>query len=96
MLESFTFDTFSNRVGESFRVDADGAARELQLEECTPLGGRALERAPFSLLFLETGAADVLPQRIYPFEHDELGSFEMFIVPISHDADGARYEAVFT
>jgi hypothetical protein len=38
----------------------------------------------------------VLPQRIYPFEHPDLGAFEVFIVPVGADPDGVRYEAVFS
>ena len=60
-----------------------------------PLGGDAGIRPPFSIVFLEP-AAEVLPQAIYRFDHDELGAFELFVVPIARDADGTRYEAVFT
>lgn len=95
MLEGFTVDTFSGRVGEPFRLDADGSRVDLTLVECTPLGGDGGARAPFSLVFLG-GSDEVLPQRIYRFEHDELGAFDLFIVPIARDADGTQYEAVFT
>ncbi|MDX6508976.1 MAG: hypothetical protein QOG81_728, partial [Gaiellaceae bacterium] len=37
-----------------------------------------------------------LPQQIYRFDHDELGTLEIFIVPIGTDEGGVRYEAVFT
>ena len=96
MLEQFTAETFANRVGEVFWVQADPGVLELRLVEVT--GAEAPQasarRAPFSLVFLES-SSDLLPQRIYAFDHDELGSFEIFIVPISQDADGVRYEAVF-
>jgi hypothetical protein len=48
-------------------------------------------RVPFSLEF-QGGPNPPLPQRIYRVEHDELGSLEIFLVPIAAD----RYEAVFT
>ena len=52
-------------------------------------------REPFSLLF--RGPLDVvLPQRIYPLEHPDMGRFELFLVPIGPDAEGMRYEAVFS
>ena len=97
VLEGFTVGTFADRVGEIFRVDTGSAIVELRLVEVSepsqpdPSGART----PFSLIFLEPSGG-VLPQQIYAFEHDELGRFDIFIVPIGRDADGVRYEAVFT
>ncbi len=95
---SFTLDMFSGRVGESFLIrSGDGGGLATQLIEATPVGepARAGGRAPFSLVF--RGRPDVvLPQRIYPIEHNDLGAFELFLVPIGPDEAGMRYEAVFT
>jgi hypothetical protein len=52
-------------------------------------------RLPFSIVFLGP-LEPVLPQRIYRFEHEALGTFELFIVPIGPDESGMRYEAVFS
>ena len=52
-------------------------------------------RLPFSLEFLAP-ASDVLPQAIYRVDHAELGALDLFLVPVARDADGVRYEAVFT
>ena len=42
------------------------------------------------------GGGDVaLPQRTYRMEHAEIGTFEIFLVPIGPDEKGLRYEAVF-
>jgi hypothetical protein len=41
-------------------------------------------------------AEQVLPQTTYRVEHDALGSFDLFLVPLQPDRGGARYEAVFT
>jgi hypothetical protein len=102
MLESFTIETFADRIGERFGIAADDGGLEAELVEATALtalSGKALEtpgdRAPFSLVFLGPGDP-VLPQAIYRFEHDELGAFEIFVVPIGRDETGVRYEAVFT
>jgi hypothetical protein len=96
VLEDFTVETFAPRVGETFRVDTGSATVEMCLTEVTESEGAGPSgRTPFSLVFLDAGG-EVLPQHIYPFEHDELGSFEIFIVPIGQDPDGVRYEAVFT
>lgn len=95
MTEGLTVESFEGRAGEGFRLTADDAELDLTLVECQRLGGAVLEREPFSIVFLGP-QAPVLPQRIYPLEHDELGELEIFLVPIAQDADGTRYEAVFT
>ena len=95
MPDDLTIDSFSGRVGERFGLDDDGASHDLELVECERLGQAALDRVPFSIVFL--GPRDpVLPQRIYSLAHDELGELEVFLVPIAQGADGTRYEAIFT
>ena len=37
----------------------------------------------------------ILPQRIYPMQHDSIGEFDLFLVPIGQDETGTFYEAVF-
>jgi hypothetical protein len=101
-LDTLTVETFQPRVGERFRIrpspDADITA---ELIEARPLGaaGRAAgtppRRVPFSLSF-RTPRTPLLPQRIYEVVHDELGSYEIFLVPIGPDAEGMVYEAIFT
>jgi len=48
----------------------------------------------FSLRF-RGDAAYVFPQRIYPVQHDLIGDFDLFLVPIGRDQSGTTYEAVF-
>lgn len=48
----------------------------------------------FSLLF--NGPANPpLAQRMYGFAHERLGSFDLFIVPVSAAGELRQYEAVF-
>ena len=43
-----------------------------------------------------TGPANpFFPQALYKFEHEKMGEFEMFIVPVGQDQGGFIYEAVF-
>jgi hypothetical protein len=76
-----------------------GAVIELELVEVTAPRQGADPRAdpsgrPFSLLF--RGRADlVLPQRIYSLAHPQLGTLEIFLVPVERDSSGVQYEAVF-
>ena len=99
MLESFTVETFAGRVGEAFRITlADGAAIDTVLVEARTWSGEAAQgrgRVPFALLF-RGPPRPVLPQRIYRMEHADIGAFDLFIVPIGPDAEGMRYEAVFS
>jgi hypothetical protein len=96
MLEDFTIETFAARVGERFRIRFEaGGPAEAELVEVTPVGLPAEGvRTPFSLVFRGPAGASQ-PQRIYRVEHDELGDFELFLVPIAPDDEGPLYEAVF-
>jgi hypothetical protein len=69
---------------------------ELVLVEVRAVGSACGDAEAGSFAILFHGPADpLLPQRTYFFEHDTLGSFELFIVPIGRDQEGCRYEAVF-
>jgi len=48
----------------------------------------------YSITF-RSPADTFIPQGMYRFEHDKLGSFELFIVPIGKDGQGYSYEATF-
>jgi hypothetical protein len=87
-MENFTAETFSPHVHSKFRI-ADGP--EVELDEVRALGTTSDDRrAPFSIVF--TGPQDqTLAQQTYSVEHDELGGFDLFLVPLAP----GRYEAVF-
>lgn len=99
MLETFTVDTFTPHVGKTFRVIVDDQYEMItRLSEVAPWGheeAASRPRVPFSLTFHARPDA-VIPQQIYRVESDELEPFELFLVPIGPDAQGMRYEAVFT
>ena len=87
---------FSKHVNTKFRITDDNPV-ELELTEVKGYLSRESEQAGmerFSAFF--HGPRDrYLAQRIYAVEHDAMGSFELFLVPISLDERGYRYEAVF-
>ncbi len=100
MLESFTLADFTPRLGERFRLGGDVDGRvvlDTELGEATQVGevGSAGGRAPFSLVFRGPHHV-VLQQRIYRVDHAELGTFDLFLVPIGPDRAGMRYQAIFT
>ena len=102
MLETFTVATFAEHLGERFQIYPDSSSSiDMELIEATDLSERSGRtspegrRRPFSIVFRGPGNL-LLPQRIYPMEHDIIGAFELFLVPIGPDAQGLRYEAIFT
>ena len=83
--------TFAGHLNSTFRVRHEPAT-ELELVEV--FDGSTHGHVNFSLLF-RGPHQPLLPQQIYPVEHDALGRFDLFIVPIQRDAHGLRYQAVF-
>ena len=96
-LNDLTLTKFSGLLNGSFCVRPDPSTRvRLKLIAATPKGSSADAGTPesFSLVFM--GPLDrCLPQQMYSFEHDQLGTFDLFIVPIGRDAEGFQYEAIF-
>jgi hypothetical protein len=97
-LDDLTIDDFRDRVGETFSATADGGRTlMLTLDQVDalprPIGDKG--RAPFSLEFHDA-ATDHVPQQTVAVEHADLGSFDLFVVPLGPGAHGMRYEAIFT
>jgi hypothetical protein len=101
MLDTLSRETFQSHVGETFRIAFTDGEIELTLVLATPITAGDPEpdpakRSPFSLLFRGGPPDRFLPQRTYDLEHPELGNLSIFLVPLGPDAEGMRYEAVFT
>ncbi len=96
MMELPTRAAFEQCLGAKFRVDTgSGGMAEFDLVEVRVLRPNAsADGRPFALLF-HGPAAPVLPQKIYPMEHDRLGALDLFVVPVGRDATAVKYEAVF-
>lgn len=108
MLETLTRETFEPLIGEKFTLTLpDERTFDFALVDVVELpaarraGRRAAaapppRRVPFSIYFT---AEPLLPQAMYPMQHDALGKepLRIFIVPIGQaDGGGYEYEAVFT
>jgi hypothetical protein len=92
-----TFESFSAHVNSTFTLSLGESGVDITLTEATRQPVRpypGMMREPFSLIFRSTSPV-VLPQRIYPFKHEAMGKFEMFIVPIAREPTGIVYQAVF-
>ena len=103
-LETLTVGAFQPRVGQTFRIRPRADSEiEAELIEARALGGgpsrapseASQRRTPFSLSF-RTSVTAPLPQSIYEVVHDEMGGYEIFLVPLGPDGKGMVYEAIFT
>ena len=91
---TLTGDAFASQVNTRFRLIAGpDAVMEVELIEFTS-GSKSAQYEAFSLVFQAPVGAP-LEQRIYSLEHESMGAFELFLVPIGKSPDGVRYEAVF-
>jgi hypothetical protein len=98
MPAELTEKEFSKHVKTKFRATLD-AETEIDLELygvksylARPEDQQGMER--FSVFF-RGPTKPFLPQHTYSFSHDAMGAFDLFLVPIQPDGEGARYEAVF-
>ncbi len=98
MLESFTHQTFSGHVGHAFVLHLeDGSSVETRLAQVRPFGKEITPggREAFSLVF-HGPREPALPQLTYRVEHEGIGTFDLFLVPVGPDDALMEYEAVFT
>ena len=93
MIETFTEETFLAYLNTRFRVSANPAdALEVELVKVTSLSPPG--HVQFSIQFQGPGDR-LLPQRTYSIEHEILGRFDLFVVPVGKNDRGFEYEAVF-
>lgn len=96
-LATVSLSTFTALLGEAFQEVgvADGLALTLVAVEALPVSAGPGRAEPFALVF--TGPRQpVRPQGLRTLSHPASGRLDVFLVPTQPDAQGARYEAVFT
>jgi hypothetical protein len=99
MLETFTAATFDERAGAAMAVATSGGVLAVELVEVRHLQRRShppdgVRAEPFALTF--AGPLDPqLTQGTYRVELDDLGAFELFLVPVGPQGDAMHYEATF-
>ena len=91
---SLTQEAFAQNLNTNFRVSGDDSSQfDLELTEVSELK-LVKTQEEFSLVF--RGPLDhFLGQGTRSFEHEKMGQFELFIVPIKQDDKGYYYEAIF-
>jgi hypothetical protein len=94
MTQQLAYAAFLENLGSTFRLEIEGCDPfELELFEVSDLQ-KTPQQEMFSVVF-RCRAGSVLPQRIYRLEHEKMGQFDLFLVPIKKDDQGVHYEAVF-
>jgi len=93
----YTLDQFAPLLGETFEIAADSPLKAVLVEaaDLREVQGHGQRSRQFSLVWRGPPGAR-LEQRIYSVSHPALGVLELFLVSIGPDAEGMRYEAVFT
>ena len=94
MEASLTHEAFSQNANSKFQAQLDeNTPVELELVEVTEL--KVYPRQEEFTLTFRGPLNQFLDQGVRPFRHDQMGEFELFIVPVKQDAEGFYYEAVF-
>jgi hypothetical protein len=97
-LDSLQAADFSRHLGGTFGLRLpSGETLELKLVQvdALPHVPPAPERRQgFSVIF-RSALPGHLPQGIYPLDHEQMGTLELFLVPIGPRDGGMCYEAVF-
>jgi hypothetical protein len=96
MPATLTEAEFSKHVKTKFRIATEQLI-ELELTEVKGYLSKAHEQTGMERFsaFFRGPKNRPLPQQVYSLEHERMGTFELFLVPIGGDDDGFRYEAVF-
>ncbi len=105
MLDQLTSADFAPYLKQTFRIyfaPTECIETELIQVDDLPGGYDDLDegeppprRKPFSLIFRSEQVDSYLPQKIYTVQHEQIGSLDIFLVPIGPDPKGMRYQAIF-
>jgi hypothetical protein len=94
-IATLTVNDFEPHLDAVFEMEAPGGPVPLKLAKTECYGQAIREGGAFSLLFVAP-AGPWLPQAIYPVRHPELGTMEIFLVPVGPVSGGNGYHAAFT
>lgn len=97
MTELLTHESFEPHCGTVFGIAVNDQRDELTLSDVQVMPEvKGYRRRPFTLIF--TGARNdaVFDGHLYPLEHPEMGTVEIFLAPLARNQDGTfQYQAVF-
>jgi hypothetical protein len=94
MSEQLKIDDFSKHLNTKFQIyRTDDEIFEAELVGVYELRNDDVLQT-FAVEFLLSNEFGV-EQKIYKIEHPELGTMELFIVPVGKNESGIRFEAIF-
>ena len=94
MAAALTHEEFSSHLNTKFRIHVNETqAIEAELTDVSELLASPRQER-FAIVF-RTSNETFLGQGMRRFEHDQMETFDLFLVPIAQDEAGTRYEAVF-
>ena len=97
MSMNLTEEEFAKHLGTAFQIslsDRDVTLRLVEVKSYVPKENEQGGMERFSVFF--DGPGEIrLPQQTFRMHHERMGEFDLFLVPVSGDASGFRYEAVF-
>lgn len=95
MLDKIESSVFSALTGQRLRLAWRDGATEIELAAVNELPGDSPRSVkPFSLT-LRSRERWVGPQGVYALDVPGLGTLQLFVVPITPDAEGTNYEVIF-
>ncbi|MEA2840974.1 MAG: hypothetical protein QOF41_2304 [Methylobacteriaceae bacterium] len=92
---TITADEFEARREGTFQLQLRDGELPLKLHAVQRLGQSQRAGGAFSLIFVASPGR-FLPQATYTLVHAEMGTLQLFLVPIGPTEAGNGYEAVFT
>jgi hypothetical protein len=94
MLDRLTKAMFAENLETIFQLQLTPTQTiELKLVELRE--GRSTPRQEQFALLFQGSRATPFWQGLWPIQHEQLGQFDLFLVPVMHDQEGIYYEAVF-
>jgi hypothetical protein len=88
-------DDFEPHLNQTFALSHPEGDLDMTLVEVSRRGQSTRDGGAFALLW-EAPREPLLPQGIYQFSRAEMGSFDMFIVPVGQFETCTQYEAVYS
>jgi hypothetical protein len=93
-LATLRIDDFAPHLNADFEMQSPAGPVPLKLAEAVAGGQSERAGGAFSLVFVAP-TGPWLPQAIYPVRHPDLGTMEIFLVPIGPVPGGNGYHAAF-
>jgi hypothetical protein len=92
--ETLTKEAFAENLNTKFRIPRE-SSRAAELELIEVVEARSTPRQQQFSIFFRGPLEYLLQQGTYHMEHEKMGAIDLFIVPVSKEPEGFRYEAVF-